>query len=75
MASVPLVGLIGVGRAPKVHQLTKQGYEKELRRLQAELVDLEEWVRYRGLRVVEKNHNMMGFGLGPPPTGRGKLVA
>ena len=40
------------GQAPKVHELTKKGYEKELGRLQVELVQLEEWIRYRGLRVV-----------------------
>src|SRR5213083_1951310 len=32
--------------------LSKKDYEKELRRLQVELVQLEEWVRHRGLRVV-----------------------
>ena len=32
--------------------VSKKDYEKELRRLQVELVQLEEWVRYRGLRVV-----------------------
>ena len=32
--------------------LTKKEYEKELRRLQVELLQLEEWVRNRGLRVV-----------------------
>ena len=32
--------------------LSKKDYEKELRRLQVELVQLEEWVRFRGLRVV-----------------------
>src|SRR5713226_6826914 len=36
----------------KVHELTKKGYEKELRRLQVELLQLEEWIRHRGLRVV-----------------------
>ena len=40
------------GNAPRVHELTKKGYEKELGRLQVELVQLEEWIRYRGLRVV-----------------------
>ena len=35
---------------PKV--LTKKEYEKELRRLQIELVRLQEWVRQQGLRVV-----------------------
>jgi polyphosphate kinase 2 len=32
--------------------LSKKDYENELRRLQVELVQLEEWVRNRGLRVV-----------------------
>src|SRR5712691_6854413 len=32
--------------------LAKKDYENELRRLQVELVQLEEWVRNRGLRVV-----------------------
>ena len=32
--------------------LSRKEYEKELRRLQVELVQLEDWVRYRGLRVV-----------------------
>ncbi|HEV3103252.1 MAG TPA: polyphosphate kinase 2 [Candidatus Dormibacteraeota bacterium] len=32
--------------------LSRKDYEKELRRLQVELVQLEEWVRHRGLRVV-----------------------
>src|SRR4029077_12448058 len=33
-------------------KLTKKEYEKELRRLQVELVQLEEWIRHRNLRVV-----------------------
>ena len=40
------------GRPPKIHELSKKGYEKELRRLQVELLQLEEWIRQRGLRVV-----------------------
>ena len=40
------------GRAPKINELNKKGYEKELRRLQVELLQLEEWIRHRGLRVV-----------------------
>jgi polyphosphate kinase 2 len=32
--------------------LSRKEYDKELRRLQVELVQLEEWVRHRGLRVV-----------------------
>jgi polyphosphate kinase len=35
---------------PKV--LTVKGYQKELRRLQVELLQLEEWVRFKGLKVV-----------------------
>src|SRR5256712_12552714 len=37
---------------PKKGVLSKKDYEKELRRLQVELVQLEEWIRHRGLRVV-----------------------
>lgn len=33
-------------------ELDKKGYEKELRRLQVELLRLEEWIRNRGLKVV-----------------------
>jgi polyphosphate kinase 2 len=33
-------------------RLTRKGYARELWRLQVELVQLEEWVRYRGLRLV-----------------------
>jgi polyphosphate kinase 2 len=36
----------------KTTVLSKKDYEKELRRLQVELVQLEEWVRTRGMRVV-----------------------
>jgi polyphosphate kinase len=32
--------------------LTKKEYDRELRRLQVELLQLEEWVRHEGLRVV-----------------------
>ena len=38
--------------AAQVKQLEKKKYDKELRRLQAELVQLEEWIRHRNLRVV-----------------------
>ncbi|SPE33817.1 conserved hypothetical protein [Candidatus Sulfopaludibacter sp. SbA3] len=38
---------------PKVCSLTGKGaYDKELRRLQVELVKLQEWVRSRGLKVI-----------------------
>ncbi len=33
-------------------KLTNKVYNKELRRLQVELVKLQEWVKYKGLRVV-----------------------
>jgi polyphosphate kinase 2 (PPK2 family) len=33
-------------------ELSKRGYEKELVRLQAELVRLQEWIVHHGLRVV-----------------------
>src|SRR5437764_260675 len=37
---------------PKKGVLSRKDYDQELRRLQVELVQLEEWVRHRGLRVV-----------------------
>jgi polyphosphate kinase 2 len=39
-------------RAASPKQLEKKNYEKELRRLQVELVQLEEWIRHHNLRVV-----------------------
>ncbi len=39
-------------RAGSPKQLEKKAYEKELRRLQVELVQLEEWIRHHNLRVV-----------------------
>src|ERR1700704_6375445 len=39
-------------RARRKTVLSRKDYDKELRRLQVELVQLEEWVRHRGLRVV-----------------------
>lgn len=36
----------------KSGRLKKEAYEKELRRLQEELVKLQEWVRHEGLKVV-----------------------
>lgn len=39
-------------RASRDAVLSRRDYEKELRRLQVELVQLEEWIRHRGLRVV-----------------------
>jgi polyphosphate kinase 2 len=39
-------------RTSRSTQLERKQYEKELRRLQVELVQLEEWIRHRNLRVV-----------------------
>lgn len=36
----------------KHHKLSNKKYERELRRLQIELVKLQEWIRSQGLRVV-----------------------
>jgi polyphosphate kinase len=36
----------------KKHELTTKQYEKELRRLQGELCKLQDWVKYKGLRVI-----------------------
>jgi polyphosphate kinase len=33
-------------------KMKRKAYEKELRKLQVELCQLQEWVRYRGLRVI-----------------------
>ena len=40
--------------APQVEtqRLDKRGYEKELARLQVELVRLQDWVVHRGLKMV-----------------------
>ncbi|HPH95104.1 MAG TPA: polyphosphate kinase 2 [Anaerolineaceae bacterium] len=35
-----------------IFHVTKRNYMKELRRLQVELVKLQEWVRFKGLKVV-----------------------
>ncbi len=37
---------------PGAVMIDKKAYEKELRRLQIELVKLQEWVRFQGLKVV-----------------------
>jgi polyphosphate kinase len=42
----------GGERAPRKAVLSRKDYDKELRRLQVDLVQLEEWIRHRGLRVV-----------------------
>ena len=40
------------GKTAEPEQLGKKGYLKELRRLQVELLQQEEWIRHKGLRVV-----------------------
>ena len=47
-------GNVEVGGAPPEGQVSvnKSSYEKELARLQVELVKLQEWVRFKGLKVV-----------------------
>ena len=40
------------GKPAKITAISKKDYEQELRRLQQDLVLLEDWVRHRGLRVV-----------------------
>src|SRR5258705_10993338 len=42
----------GAERPGRVKELGRKDYDKELRRLQVELVQLEEWIRHRNLRVV-----------------------
>lgn len=39
-------------KSGKSGELTKKEYEKELRRLQIELVKLQEWIKAKGLKVV-----------------------
>ena len=39
-------------RAPRKGVLSRKDYDRELRRLQVDLFQLEEWIRHRGLRVV-----------------------
>lgn len=40
------------GEAPALQKLSKKRYEKELDRLQIELVKLQEWVKHKGLKIV-----------------------
>jgi polyphosphate kinase 2 (PPK2 family) len=37
---------------PEERFVKRKEYEKELRKLQARLVALQEWVRHKGLRVI-----------------------
>jgi len=45
-------------------KLSRKGYEKELRRLQAELCKLQEWVKHKGLRVIIVFEGRDGAGKG-----------
>jgi polyphosphate kinase 2 len=45
-------------------KLKRKAYEKELRRLQAELCILQEWVKYKGLRVIIVFEGRDGAGKG-----------
>ena len=36
----------------ETHAMTRKAYEKNLRRLQAELCELQAWVKYKGLRAI-----------------------
>lgn len=45
-------------------KLKRRKYEKELRRLQAELCKLQEWVKYKGLRVIIVFEGRDGAGKG-----------
>src|SRR6201985_674614 len=40
------------GASEEEKPLKRKKYEKELRRLQAELCKLQDWVKYKGLRVI-----------------------
>ncbi len=42
---------VQVGQTTR-RQLTQESYARELRRLQIELVKLQEWVRFKGLKIV-----------------------
>ena len=39
-------------KSKNAERLDRKTYEKELRKLQAELCQLQEWVKHKGLRVV-----------------------
>jgi polyphosphate kinase len=45
-------GPLGSRPAVKLATLSRKDYDKELRRLQVQLLELEEWIRHEGLRVV-----------------------
>src|SRR5215471_7939422 len=45
-------------------KMKRKDYEKELQRLQAELCELQEWVKYKGLRVIIVFEGRDGAGKG-----------
>src|SRR6187549_3478065 len=53
---------------PKIDEapakMKRKQYEKELRRLQAELCKLQEWVKHKGLRVIVVFEGRDGAGKG-----------
>ena len=40
------------GSPKKRNKIKREAYEKELEHLQTELVELQEWIKYKGLKVV-----------------------
>ena len=55
---------IRTATTPKTPKLDRKKYEKELRRLQAELCTLQEWVKAKGLRVIVVFEGRDGAGKG-----------
>src|SRR5215468_4393958 len=49
---------------PSIGKLKTKKYEKELRKLQAELCHLQEWVKHKGLRVIIVFEGRDGAGKG-----------
>jgi polyphosphate kinase 2 len=54
VAATPAPALEPVAQVPPEEQvpISKKNYEKELARLQIELVKLQEWIRFKGLKLV-----------------------
>jgi len=52
------------GQDDKKSKLKRKAYEKELRRLQAELCILQDWVKHKGLRVIVVFEGRDGAGKG-----------
>src|SRR3954447_7348956 len=50
--------------APEKAEMGNKEYEKELRKLQVELCKLQEWVKYKGLRVILVFEGRDGAGKG-----------